>query len=798
MIRQFAPSRGPMDLKTIPRMNSIVLTGLDYSMKPEHVRFESSKQFITPFPQIKVMHLIKSLALMIYNQEKLIPYYHANVCDGRNSLAYFICAMHRQTAPQPMTKTHSRQNSIVSTASDHSTASCRSATPGKTCELPKLCTTSMLPLGYWDSLFYALVAEIRSLRDDLERRFGFACEIDNPVLHAHGPDGDSNAPFTAVDFAVMLETAWYALMDNRLVATLDDAVRMKNLREGAAKVGSNRASKEDYTMKDNADDDDHEEQLLWPPPIVPGLVDVCGMLPEQINEMLWENHMPAINRACQENFEDESMLTAYRAELHARDVEAAIAAGSPLPSASFCPCHRTCVCKIKCDKDADQCTCLNSRAQVYHLVREQELKKKDIHAKYVKAEHNVPNQFLGAATNTLAQMQIAAMANPSVVNVKAVRNIHDANNVQEVRVARKLRDRSGTNDSDLAYVPNSTPATRGPKDPYPLDFYRSYSPQRYPKMHQQETTYSDSQAALQSVKSSLAMPSRKPVPAPISTSSAVTSLHQAQPSYPQQFALTPPSSTSFDAPTFAQGGQVTYPEIPASHSQSMFTQSYTHADPYGRDAGQSVFSHHKDTHPGPHDPANQYTSLLSRHPSTLEHGHHDSEPSPLLSRPHLNIVTHAATTDALPTLSTLGSLKHKPQPELPGLDFISPKPANKQRYVPAGGNAKLSERPEIPGPALPYTTASNSGTITKAEIDAILGDEEFVRRHFGEEALHISPQRCSEESNNKRKSDESEASKKGSGDKRDRTSSSASNKIAAWKNRVFSSGGRKNSRSEGD
>lgn len=300
------------------------------------------------------------------------------------------------------------------------------------------------------------------------------------------------------------------------------------------------------------------------------------------------------------------------------------------------------------------------------------------------------------------------------------------------------------------------------------------------------------------MKSSLAMPNRKPVPAPISTTSAAAGTRDTQPSHHHQFALTPPSSTPFDAPTFAQGGQVTYPEIPASHSQSMFPESYTLADSNGRSAGETVFSHHKPSHPGPYDPANQYTSLLSRHPSTLEHGHHDSEPSPLLSRPHLKVVTHAATTSALPTLSTLGSLKYKPQPELPGLDFISPKPANKQRYVPAGGNAKLSERPEIPGPALPYSTASNSGTITKAEIDAILGDEEFVRRHFGEEALHMSPLRRSEESNNKRKSDESEGSKKLGGDKRDRTSSSASNKIAAWKNRVFSSGGRKNSRSEGD
>jgi len=51
-----------MDIASVPRVNSIVLTGLDYSMKPEHVRFEISRGMIEPFHDLKVMHLIKSLA----------------------------------------------------------------------------------------------------------------------------------------------------------------------------------------------------------------------------------------------------------------------------------------------------------------------------------------------------------------------------------------------------------------------------------------------------------------------------------------------------------------------------------------------------------------------------------------------------------------------------------------------------------------------------------------------------------------------------------------------------------------
>lgn len=62
-----------MDIAAIPKVESIVLMGLDFSMRPENVRFEASNGFITPLPANIVMHKIKSLALMVYEQEKLTP-----------------------------------------------------------------------------------------------------------------------------------------------------------------------------------------------------------------------------------------------------------------------------------------------------------------------------------------------------------------------------------------------------------------------------------------------------------------------------------------------------------------------------------------------------------------------------------------------------------------------------------------------------------------------------------------------------------------------------------------------------
>ncbi|KAK0946997.1 hypothetical protein LTR29_001580 [Friedmanniomyces endolithicus] len=112
-------------------------------------------------------------------------------------------------------------------------------------------------------------------------------------------------------------------------------------------------------------------------------------------------------------------------------------------------------------------------------------------------------------------------------------------------------------------------------------------------------------------------------------------------------------------------------------------------------------------------------------------------------RPSLSsaAATTAPTTSGLSRSRTLALLNltkpGPPSPTLPEPDFNRPKPATKQRYVSAGGPAKLDERAEIPGPAL-AAAAAPSGTLPampKEELFGRLDDPEFVRAHFGEEAL---------------------------------------------------------------
>ena len=674
----------------------------------------------------------------------------------------------------------------------------------------------MLPLGYWDSLYYALVAEIRQLHNDLQNRFGFGCENGTTPLHNGGPDGTSNQPVTAIDLASMLETAWYTLMDNRLVATLDDAVRMRRIRENAAKELANGRTKPTTDGKYYVGDGTEQ------PPALYGLMDVNELTPEAIISLLWEVHAPEIDRACCENFEDESMLTAYRAELHSKRVAEGLAASTPLPSASMCTCHRACVCRLKCDKDADTCTCRN-RVQIYHLVQEQENTKAAVYSEYVKQDLSLPNQFLGAATNTLAQMQIAAMAQPDPVIVRACYDVNEANNTRERQVVSRSRQRANTNNSELAYVPGqSTPhRTRGPKEVFPLDFYGGYSPQRYPKLRPQAPTPSSKQDQPEhgspNKSSSKSKPKRKPVPAPLlkympadkqqqqkqqeqsyryeNSSSQAPAQHRQNPK--------PPSSSEHNVQTFAQVGGVTYPAIPKSQSQSLFTQSFPVSgagnprENTNEKVQKKVDPVYKQaaTQADKRDPAQDYASLLSRHPSAIEHG--ATEPFPNLTRSVTSSPPKKSnpSTNILPTLKSLNkNILDKPQPPLPQPDFIAPRPAVKQRYVSAGGNARLEDRAEIPGPAFAVSVATRSGaTMSKEEVDAKMSDPEWVRETFGESAVAGMSGRSSEESEKMRRSNESERERERA-EKRDRTSSGASGRVAKLK-RVFS---RKNSQSEAD
>lgn len=62
-----------VDIAATPKVDSVALMGLDFSMRPENVRYEVSKGFLTPAPEDFSMHKIKSLAILLYEQERFTP-----------------------------------------------------------------------------------------------------------------------------------------------------------------------------------------------------------------------------------------------------------------------------------------------------------------------------------------------------------------------------------------------------------------------------------------------------------------------------------------------------------------------------------------------------------------------------------------------------------------------------------------------------------------------------------------------------------------------------------------------------
>jgi hypothetical protein len=539
-------------------------------------------------------------------------------------------------------------------------------------------------------------------------------------------------------------------MDHRLVVTLGNAVRMRNLRELQA---------------------NHQDQFKagGSAPTVYGLMDVNALDPDTIIHVLWEKYRAEVDQAVLENFEDESMLSAYRAKQYAKQIEESLKHDAPLSSAKVCKCHRACVCKLKCDNDADECTC--NHEHIYRTLEEHEIQG-NITIKLVKDDGSKAYPFIGTTSNTMAQMLIPLSTVPNTATGTSSRQTSDGSGTNGRQSANKTRKRTNTNNSELAYVPDSK-TFRAAKDAYPLGFYGRDSGQRYPKISSQSTAPSSRRPSADNEShpfDGVTMPSRKPVPAPTPTSG-------------------PPAP-------------VTYPAIPVSQSQSMVTQSFP--APGAGNPRDTSTENKKSLSKTSRDPADDYVGLLSEHPSATDYAEQYStgnEPFPKLIRsvttspPRkakssrttndlLNLKSSNTATGAFPTLKTL----NKPQPPLPEPDFIAPKPAAKQRYVSAGGNTPFSQRTEIPGPV--FTTKPPSQAvgrpITKEEVEAKMSDPEWVLRNFGESALGAMspPCRTSNEDEprgstnmtkrNSRGRASDESGRETPYDKRDRTSSGAS------------------------
>ncbi|KAK5132995.1 hypothetical protein LTR08_008282 [Meristemomyces frigidus] len=280
--------------------HTIALYGLDMTTAPAKVREALAKGLISTVAEEKVQGQLKSLAVSVYNHQKASTMFRAKVCDGKNTLAYHMCALFELTANSP-------------------------EEGGR----PKLRTLKALPLANWDLLYYALTAEIRQMYSELQQQYGSKFENGTVIIHNAGQDGtggEVQRPVSAVHMAAMLENLWSTITDHRLVATLDQAVRNKHVRDIMAQTKQGEAGEEAANLPEGSQDAGKLSEAAE------GLMDVNTMTPENIIIMVWHKQATDARYRLSKNIDEQSLLAACHAEVTSR---ASNAQDQPLPNHLF-------------------------------------------------------------------------------------------------------------------------------------------------------------------------------------------------------------------------------------------------------------------------------------------------------------------------------------------------------------------------------------------------------------------------------------------------------------------------------
>lgn len=575
----------------------------------------------------------------------------------------------------------------------------------------------MLPLSYWDSVWYALVAEIKFLYEDLKVRFGEQFERGDTILHKYGIDGNYMTGITVWDFAKLLENCWDEVMNYRHIATLDFSVRQRNL------VSANNAVPTTFQTLE-----------------APGLVDVDVMSPDDIWCMLWRDHAPAVQQAVRDNVQADSRLMGARTAMRRWSPKVKYGLN---PKKLDCICPITCRCRTFCAFCTTGCECAITRQRTVLAVRQQEKEKAQTHSNDDEVQFSADNHFLGAATTSLAQMQIASMAVPGdPVVAGAVAKLQDVmshNEHVEEKQKEMRRTRSATNGSDLAYVTEKTPS-KYPKDSVPLGFYGDWSGQRYPAEARTRPKLSDHPPPVYGPAFySNTVPRRKPIPAPEPASSddellqyplARTGAHVTKDvtpgASPPDAQPAPLGDSCFDHdgytnkqvirsfPTTSERTKYTQPK-------ANFTQSFeapARGNTRQADAEPYPFLSESPPLPPPSQLGFRKRESHERADSYFTTKSHSKQPSS-----GAQSFTTFPDFEDNPDVPQDGFMSPSYK-SLPKPDYINPKPATVQRYVRAGAGPPLHEREIISEVYLPK--GENGCTMTQQDLFNQINSKEFA------------------------------------------------------------------------
>ncbi|OQO12723.1 hypothetical protein B0A48_02187 [Cryoendolithus antarcticus] len=745
----------------LPDGREIGLHGLTDTMNLAYVHSNMIAGIITPASMDYLRSVTKTAAKIIYNQEKFTEEYHSRVCGSRSALAWVLCATHRCSAPQEMTRdtfsfdsegvdfsglsstqsfsedatrSSNYQSSAVTDANAASPSpispTCKSSTPGKSCQLPTLKNADMLPASCWDALYYAVAAEIKFLYQDLRERFGYKWERGTYVLHSFGTGEGVRYDVCVVELASMLERFWNDLMHPSVVAAIDYCVKRKN------------------AFKQHGGVADMTEVLA-----ADGMISVDGATAGQIWYMLEVDFVPAITQALNTDVGDDTHLMSPRSAMR-----------------RYGPA-------IRYGLDADYLHCSCPDGSYGHLSHAQ----KDAAASFADttapAARYTARCFAADLAGTVRARRAAfetpnlQLAIPAPAQVGAVTR-GNSSGIAEGYRQLALGHPAATEEYNTQAVPTRKPLpytqqagrprvaepktpVRVPKDANPLGFFGDNSGQRYPP----EATFRAPPIVSPPAYGAMLQPIA------VSASKRIT---PAEPSpdnsglFPQPLivkrnnAPTPSSRIPFmgeEVPQPRSGkdlskkGYETAATLRAlegmeitkktSKSATPATQSFPVPTRGNIREPDSLFS----TPP----PQQTFTTLSDpRYGSAT-----DNEPFPRLSSDRTSPDPSRPFTTVLPSLISNPELRAHAQSAAsnadltsttPHRDNITPRPATVQRYVSAGGLTPLHEREEITPPDLDFMRHPPSGLGSYSKEALIKAAEQLYAKEEAEKETRVKSQ----------------------------------------------------------
>lgn len=225
----------------------IVLNGLEGECDVSSFRNAIINGTLRPFTNAKVMNSLKIVATTLHEQMRLNPDFYSRVCHtvkslellltnqvrtGDSPMAWFLCAVHRKIPPRNSQANSSGSAStyapiefLSSMPPWYKDADLSSSATKDDDKLPDFDDKDMLPLCYWEGLYYAAVAETFVFYGATQSRYPNISERQTLVLHVEGVDGYNKGRVTPSQLMKVLETCWDMLMNPLLTTVLDFAVK---------------------------------------------------------------------------------------------------------------------------------------------------------------------------------------------------------------------------------------------------------------------------------------------------------------------------------------------------------------------------------------------------------------------------------------------------------------------------------------------------------------------------------------------------------------------------------------------